>query len=360
MSFVPVEEQYDLSGRVWARAFDENLGSHWGEVVVMSSLTYKPLRSILITGATGFVGRAVMNSLSESCGYLTKGVVRVGEPSAGSPIVPSIDGTTDWCTSIGGVDAVVHLAAKVQIMKGDVAEPLTAFRKVNVEGSLALARQAAGAGVKRFVFISSIKVNGEQTLYGQRYTTDDTPNPADPYGTSKYEAEQGLRAIAAETGMEVVIIRPVLVYGPGVKGNFLSMMRWLHKGVPLPLGAIHNLRSLVALDNLVDLIVTCLQHPEAANQTFLVSDGEDLSTTGLLQRTASAMGVKARLIPLPASIIQTAASLLGKRDVAQRLCGSLQVDISKTHQILGWAPPVRVDQALKRTAQHFLLNRDLG
>jgi nucleoside-diphosphate-sugar epimerase len=138
------------------------------------------------------------------------------------------------------------------------------------------------------------------------------------------------------------------------------MMRWLQKGVPLPLGAIHNLRSLVALDNLVDLIVTCLQHPEAANQTFLVSDGEDLSTTGLLQRTASAMGVKARLIPLPASIIQTAASLLGKRDVAQRLCGSLQVDISKTHQILGWTPPVRVDQALKRTAQHFLLNRELG
>jgi nucleoside-diphosphate-sugar epimerase len=176
----------------------------------------------------------------------------------------------------------------------------------------------------------------------------------DPYGISKHEAELGLRKIAEETGLEVVIIRPVLVYGPGVKANFLSMMQWLYKGIPLPLGAIHNKRSLVAIDNLVDLIVTCIDHPAAANQAFLVSDGDDLSTTELLRRTAKAMGVSARLIPVPAAVLSTAASILGKKDLAQRLCGSLQVDISKTRELLGWSPPVTVNDALKKTAQHFL------
>ncbi len=208
---------------------------------------------------------------------------------------------------------------------------------------------------QRFVFISTIKVNGEGTPLGQPYTADDVPAPVDPYGVSKHEAELGLMRLAEETGMEVVIIRPVLVYGPGVKANFLSMMRWLHKGIPLPLGAIHNQRSLVALDNLVDLIVTCLHHPAAANQTFLVSDGEDLSTTALLRRTAAALGRPARLIPVPVRVLRTAAHLLGKADFAQRLYGSLQVDISKTRELLGWSPPVSVDDALHKTARHFLL-----
>lgn len=264
---------------------------------------------------------------------------------------------TDWLGALNGASVVVHAAARVHVMTDTADDPLIEFRRANVGGTLKLARQAASAGVNRFVFVSSIKVNGEQTPFGQRYTSNDAPKPSDPYGISKCEAEDGLRRIATETGMEVVIIRPVLVYGPGVKGNFLSMMRWLHKGIPLPMGALNNLRSFVALDNLVDLIVTCLQHPAAANQTFLVSDGEDLSTTELLKRTAFAMGIEARLIPVPATVIQTGAWLLGKRKIAQRLCGSLQVDIGKTRELLGWTPLVTVDQALKKTAEYFLQNQ---
>jgi nucleoside-diphosphate-sugar epimerase len=239
-------------------------------------------------------------------------------------------------------------------MHDESSDPLAEFRKVNVEGTLNLARQAAEAGVRRFIFISSIKVNGEGTPLGSPYRADAQPQPADSYGISKMEAEQGLRALAAETGMEVVIIRPTLVYGPGVKANFLSMMRWLHKGVPLPFGAIHNQRSLVALDNLVDLIVTCIDHPAAANQTFLVSDGEDLSTTELLRRMATALGKPARLLPVPSWLLEAGASILGKKALSQRLCGSLQVDISKTRELLGWTPPLSVDAALRKTAAHFL------
>lgn len=238
-------------------------------------------------------------------------------------------------------------------MNDTADDPLVEFRKANVDGTLSLARQAAAAGVQRFIFISSIKVNGEGTELGYPYRADDTPAPQDPYGVSKMEAEQGLRALAAETGMEVVIIRPVLVYGPGVKANFRSMMSWLRKGIPLPLGATGNKRSLVAVDNLVDLIATCIDHPAAANQTFLVSDGEDLSTTQLLQRMGSALGRPARLLPVPASLLQAGAAMLGRRAIAQRLCGSLQVDICKTRERLAWAPPVSVDDALRKTARAF-------
>jgi UDP-glucose 4-epimerase len=233
------------------------------------------------------------------------------------------------------------------------ADPLAAFRKVNVEGTLNLARQAAAAGVRRFIFISSIKVNGEGTAPGMVYTAEDVPAPADPYGVSKMEAEQGLRELAAESAMDVVIIRPVLVYGPGVKANFLNMMLWLDKGIPLPFGAIDNSRSLVALDNLVDLILTCIEHPEAANQTFLVSDGEDLSTTALLNKMANALNKPARLIPVPSWILQSGAALLGRKGLSQRLCGSLRVDITKTRNLLGWTPPLSVDEALAITAKHF-------
>ena len=219
-----------------------------------------------------------------------------------------------------------------------------------MQGTLNLARQAAAAGVRRFVFVSSIKVNGEVTQLGRPFTADDAPAPLDAYGVSKMEAEEGLRAIASQTGMEVVIVRPALVYGPGVKANFAAMMRWLRRGVPLPLGAIHNQRSLVALDNLVDLIVTCLTHPAAANQTFLVSDGEDVSTTELLRRMGQALSRPARLIPVPVSWLKLAAAMVVKPDVAQRLCASLQVDIEKTRRLLGWTPPLSLDEGLRRVA----------
>jgi nucleoside-diphosphate-sugar epimerase len=228
------------------------------------------------------------------------------------------------------------------------ADPLMAFRAVNVEGTLNLARQAAAVGVQRFVFISSVKVNGESTEPGQAFTEADTPNPQDAYGLSKHEAEQGLRHIAAETGMEVVIIRPPLVYGPGVKANFAALMRAVQRGWPLPLGAVHNQRSLVALDNLVDFIVTCITHPQAANQTFLVSDGQDLSTTELVRGMARAAGVPARLLPVPVWALQAGATLLGKGDAVQRLCGNLQVDISKARSLLGWVPPISSDVGLRR------------
>jgi nucleoside-diphosphate-sugar epimerase len=236
-------------------------------------------------------------------------------------------------------------------MQDDVMNPLQAYREVNVGGTLNLARQAAHAGVSRFVFVSSIKVNGEITQPGNPFTAYDLPSPLGPYSLSKLEAEQGLRDIEAQTGMEVVIVRPPLVYGPGVKANFAAMMSCLARGMPLPLGAIYNARSMVALDNLVDLLVTCLNHPAAAGQIFLVSDGEDVSTTELLRRTAHAMGKKALLLPVHTLVLELGATVLGKRDVAQRLCGSLQVDIDKTQRLLSWNPPLTLDQGLKKAAE---------
>lgn len=306
----------------------------------------------LVTGASGFVGQALLEKL-ESVGVSACGVVRQMQSEA-YLTVGDIGPNTDWARALEGVDVVIHTAARVHVMSDSAANPITEFHRVNVDGTLNLARQAADAGVKRFVFISSIKVNGEWTQLDKPFTADDVPAPIDPYGISKYEAEIGLRKIAQEIGMEVVVIRPVLVYGPGVKANFLAMMQWLYKGVPLPFGAIQNKRSLVSLDNLVDLIVACVDHPAAANQTFLVSDGEDLSTPDLLRRTAKALGRPARLMPVPKHMLEKGLKILGKGDLAQRLCGSLQVDISKTRELLGWAPPVTVDEALKKTADDFL------
>lgn len=260
---------------------------------------------------------------------------------------------TDWGPNLVNVDIVIHLAARAHIMRDTAIDPLAEFRKVNSQGTLNLARQAAAMGVRRFVFVSSIGVNGAES-FDQPFTADDKVAPHSPYAISKFEAEQALQVLAIETGMEVVIIRPPLVYGPDAPGNFGSLMRWLKQGIPLPLGAIHNLRSLVALDNLVDLIATCITHPAAANQNFLVSDGEDVSTTELLRRMGQAMGCPARLIPVPAGVLKAAAALLGKHDMAQRLCGSLQVDIQKTRQLLGWNPPLTLDQGLKKAAQGFL------
>jgi nucleoside-diphosphate-sugar epimerase len=251
---------------------------------------------------------------------------------------------------------VIHTAARVHIMDDSAADPLTEFRKVNTAGTLNLARQAADAGVKRFIFISSIKVNGEMTLVDQPFKPNDNYIPTDPYGLSKYEAEQGLLTIAKETGMEVVIIRPPLVYGPEVKANFSSMMKWINRGVPLPFGYINNQRSLVALDNLVDFIIHCIDHPKAVNEVFLISDGEDVSTSILLRKVAKAFGKKPKLIPVPVWLMTLAAKLIGKGDVATRLFGSLQVDSSKARELLGWKPVITMDEQLKKTAEAYLSN----
>lgn len=308
---------------------------------------------VLITGANGFVGRALCVQAVVR-GFLVGAVTRSPcdlPTDVESLVAGAVDERTDWQGALPGVDAVLHLAARVHVMQEAASDPLAEFRRVNVLGTLNLARQAAGAGVRRFVFVSSVKVNGEATLPGHPFKADDAPAPSDAYGISKMEAEQGLRELAAQTGMEVVIIRPPLVYGPGVKANFAAMMRWLRSGMPLPLGAIDNQRSLVAMDNLIDLILTCITHPAAANQTFLVSDGQDVSTTELLRRMGQAMGRPARLVPVPAGWLTLAAAMVGKRDMAQRLCGSLQVDIEKTRQLLGWRPPLTLEQGLKKAAQ---------
>ena len=249
---------------------------------------------------------------------------------------------------------VIHAAARVHVMNDVVADPLAAFRETNVAGTLTLARQAAQAGIRRFIFVSSIKVNGEATAPGTFFSVSDQPAPLDAYGVSKAEAEAGLRQIAQGTGMELVVIRPPLIYGPGVKANFQSMMRWLQRGVPLPFGSIDNKRSLVALDNLVDLIALCVDHPAAANQLFLAADGDDMSTPDLLRRVAFALGTRARLLPISARLLIQAAALIGKPAVAQRLCSSLQVDISAARDLLGWQPPLTVDQGLRQTAEWFL------
>ncbi|SFA70072.1 Nucleoside-diphosphate-sugar epimerase [Pseudomonas sp. NFIX10] len=239
-------------------------------------------------------------------------------------------------------------------MNETAGDALAEFRKVNVEGTVKLAEYAAASGVRRFIFISSIKVNGEITLPGRPFKADDHPNPQDSYGVSKCEAEEALKQLGHDTGMEVVIIRPPLVYGPGVKANFLSMLGWLNKGMPLPLGAIRNQRSFVAIDNLVDLIVTCIDHPAAANQIFLVSDGDDLSTTQLLRRLSKALGKSARLLPIPEWLLKVVATALGKQAIAQRICGSLQVDINKNRELLGWTPPINIEKAMSQTAGHYL------
>ena len=305
----------------------------------------------LITGATGFVGSGVVARLARE-GVETLACVRDDMASLpeGVRVVPvgELTANTDWRQALAGVKSLVHLAARVHVMHDTEADALTAFRAVNLEGTLNLAHQAAAAGVKRFVFISSVKVTGESTQPGRAFTEADAPNPQDAYGQSKHEAEQGLRQLSFDTDMEVVIIRPPLVYGPGVKANFASLMRAVHRGWPLPLGAMHNQRSLVALDNLVDFIVTCITHPQAANKTFLVSDGHDLSTTELVRGMAQAAGVPARLLPVPVWALQAGASWLGKGDLVQRLCGNLQVDISNAKNLLGWVPPVSVEEGLRR------------
>ena len=315
---------------------------------------------VLVTGATGFVGTAlvaVLRHRGHDVVAVTRGPASATVEGVDYRAVGDIVDAPGWQPVLQGIDAVVHTAARVHVMKEGSQDAVQAFRHVNVSATLALARQAAKAGVRRFVFISSIKVNGEFTLPGRPFRADDEPAPVDPYGISKLEAEQGLLALSRQCGIDVVIIRPVLIYGPGVKANFLSMMNWLFRGIPLPLSAVENRRSLVSLDNLNDLVVTCLDHPAAADQVFLVSDGEDVSTPDLLRRVARALRRPARLVAVPVAWITALARLMGKEAMARRLCGSLQVDIAKNAALLGWKPPVSMDEALARTAADFLERR---
>ncbi|WP_081601231.1 MULTISPECIES: NAD-dependent epimerase/dehydratase family protein [unclassified Thioalkalivibrio] len=306
---------------------------------------------VLVTGATGFVGGAVIERLAVDGRRVPVAACRRGvsvPAGAELAVTPSLGPEADWSGALQDVEAVVHAAARVHVMDEDAADPLAEYRRANVEGTLALARQAAQAGVRRFVFVSSIKVNGEQTAPGSVFSVADAPAPVDPYGVSKAEAEAALFALGRETGMEIVAVRPPLVYGPGVGGNFARMMQWVARGVPLPLGAVDNRRSMVGLDNLVDLLVTCLEHPAAANRVFLAGDGEDLSTTDLLRRVAAAMDRRARLLLVPPVLLRAGARAVGRGEMARRLLDSLQVDISHTRETLGWEPPVSVDEGLRR------------
>lgn len=305
----------------------------------------------LVTGATGFIGSAVVDRLVAE-GRHVRAVSRSTGDGHGNAAVERVaidgmDASTDWRSALREVDTVMHLAARVHVMDDRSADPLTEFRRVNVDGTLALARQAADCGVQRFVFVSSIKVNGEVGSFRE----SDQPTPTDPYGISKYEAEEGLREISGARGLEVVVVRPPLVYGPGVRANFRALINLVKRGVPLPFGAIHNSRSMVGLSNLVDFLARCLYHERAVGETFFISDEDDVSTTQLVRRIAEALDRQTLLIPVPKSLLWAAATLVGKRAVAQRLLGSLQLDISKARRLLDWAPPSSMQDELRRTVQ---------
>ncbi len=307
---------------------------------------------VLVTGGTGFVGNALCAHLA-SQGFFVRsaGRSKPGDERSDAVVVGDIGGDTDWSTALEGVDRVVHLAARVHIDRDSSRAPLAEYRRVNVEGTQRLARMAAERGVRRFVFLSSAKVNGEVTH--RPYTEADPPRPEGAYAVSKWEAEQALMQLGSETGMEWVILRPPLVYGPGVRANFLKLMRAVAAGIPLPLASIDNRRSLLYLGNLVDAIRTCLGHPHAGGRTFLVSDGDDLSTPGLARRLAQALGVPSRLLPMPVALLSLAGAMTGKSAAVERLVGSLQLDTSAIRHTLGWTPPFGVDQGLQETARWF-------
>jgi nucleoside-diphosphate-sugar epimerase len=308
---------------------------------------------ILVTGATGFVGRALCSHLRQQAFEVHAAVrsPKTGLHANRTVTIAALGPDTDWAPALQGINVVVHLAARVHVMRDTAVDPAMEFRTANVDATLHLARQAAAAGVRRLVFLSSVKANGESTLPGQPFRETDVLAPQDDYGRSKCEAEQGLRQIASATGLEVVIIRSPLVYGPGVKANFASLMRLVARGWPLPLGGIHNRRSLVGSGNLVDFIATCAIHPGAANQTFLVSDGHDLSTTELVRSLAQAADVPARLLPVPVGLLLLAGRCMGQGAAMQRLCDNLQVDISKARELLHWQPPIAVSTGLAQAYQ---------
>lgn len=310
---------------------------------------------VLVTGASGFIGRALCARLSDASDVEIVATVHARSdsmPLIGSVKTKEVAPDTHWQDALDSVEVVVHAAARVHVMSG--RNNPADYRRVNVEGTVNLARQAADCGVKRFVFLSSAKVNGDNTLPGRPFRADDRPAPMDAYAASKHEAEIELARVAERHGMEVVTIRPPLVYGPGVKANFLALMRWVHKGYPLPFASVRNSRSLLALHNLVDLIRVCCVHPAAANETFMATDGEDLSTAELVTQIALAMQKPARLFALPPKLLLAAAALAGRRAQAVKLLENLQIDMQKTRELLDWAPPVRMQSALQNTAQHYL------
>lgn len=308
---------------------------------------------ILVTGPDGFVGRAVCNLLAER-GNFVRGALWAEAPLpeyCESTVVGDIGPYTKWSSVLSGIDAVVHLAARVHVMKDRAADPLSEFRKVNLEGTRRLAKKAVVAGVQRFVFLSSVKVNGEETDdQTGPFKESSRDHPMDPYAISKWEAEKVLKEIESVSGMEVVVIRPPLIYGPGVKANFSKLIELVDRGLPLPFGLIKNRRSLLSLKNVSDLIFHCVIHPFASGQTFLASDGEDVSTPELVRRIAKALGKPARLIPMPENLLKFAGFITRKNDQISRLCGSLQIDSSKVRQLLGWKPPCSMQEELNRMA----------
>ena len=312
--------------------------------------------NILITGATGFIGRAVLHELLNHSAHQVTALIRGASDALAHGIdkivVASIDGTTQYHDSLRGIDVIIHTAA--QVHKSENSGSRKTYQDINVEGTLNLANQALASGVKRFIFISTIKVNGEYTHPSEPFTADSPPAPVDPYAISKYEAEQALLALSKKSEFETVIIRPPLVYGPGVKANFLKLMNLIHKGLPLPFGSITNKRSLVSIGNLVNLICTCIDHPNAANNIFLVSDDDDLSTIELSQKLAASMGTNNKFINIPPSLLFSMAFVLGKHNLANRLLRDLQADVTKTKTMLDWRPSTCVDDAIQETAVHFL------
>lgn len=312
---------------------------------------------ILLTGAHGFVGGNLQKALVDT-GYFVHCACRNNiktekqNQSVREIIIGDISKSTDWADALDGVDVIIHLAARVHVMRDLASDPLEEFRAVNTLGTEKLARDSVRAGVKRFIFISTIKVNGEETN-NLPFTEKGEPSPVDPYAVSKWEAEKALYRISQKTGLEVVIIRSPLVYGPMVKGNFLTLLKLIDKGIPLPLGLVDNRRSLIGIENLADLIIHCIDHPYASGETFLASDGEDLSTPNLIRRIAKAFGRKPHLFPFPPKILQMAANVVGKGDVVQRLLGSLQVDSSKAECLLDWVPPVSVDEGIEHSIRWY-------
>jgi nucleoside-diphosphate-sugar epimerase len=319
------------------------------------------MTKILITGATGFVGRALFKNLKSTKKYLAHLTTRTNQEElfeGGKAFnIGEIDSSTNWNDALDGVDCIVHCAARAHTTENKQTDSLNAYRRINVDGTRNLAKQAVAIGIKRFIFLSSIKVNGEETIATKSFKYNDISQPEDAYGITKWEAEQALLEISKQTGLEVVIIRPPLVYGEGVKGNFLRLLDIVYKQIPLPFAKINNLRSFVGLDNLIDLIICCIEHPKAGGKTFLVSDGEDLSTTDLIRKLSKFMNKSPRLFQFPQLIIQLTARLVGKSLEVKRLLGSLRIDNSYAREILGWSPALSLDESLAKTVRWYLKNR---